>query len=91
MDNKRILIAFDSSDASFKAVHYAGLMLPEIPSIMVTLLFVERLPDEDFYDTKEAWCHECAKRIESYKQSLTKARKHLEQLGLAPEKIEENT
>ncbi len=89
MNNKRILIAFDSSDASFNAVDYAGQMLSTIPSIMVTLLFVERLPDEDFYNTKDEWCSECAERIKSYKKSLTKARQHLEQQGLKPESIEE--
>lgn len=89
MNNKRILIAFDSSDAAFKAIRYAGQMLPNTPSIMITLLFVERLPDEDFYNTKDEWCCECAERIKSYKQSLNKARRHLEQEGFPPEAIEE--
>lgn len=89
MDIKRILIAFDSSEASFKAVDYAGQMLSTIDSIFITLLFVERLPDEDFYETKDEWCTECSKRIASYKTSLANAAQHLVNKGFKNECIEQ--
>lgn len=89
MNNKRILIAFDSSEASFRAVAYAGEMLATVQDLSISLLFVERLPDRDFYHNEKAWRDECAKRVEATKHSIHAARKQLESFGIAEEAIDE--
>lgn len=95
MNNSKFLIAFDSSDASFRAVDYAGQMLPPLFAALpqagarLALLFVERLPDRDFFATEQAWQAECAKRVREHKAALSDARKRLEKAGVPSALIDE--
>ena len=74
MNIYNILVAFDSSKPSFEAVEYTSRMIRSIPDVLVTLLFIERLPDKDLFETDASWRAECLELTTDYKRTLNKAR-----------------
>ncbi|MEZ0574520.1 universal stress protein [Halodesulfovibrio aestuarii] len=74
MNIYNILVAFDSSKPSFEAVEYTARMIRSIPDVLVTLLFIERLPDKDLFESEALWREECAELVVEYKRKLAKAR-----------------
>ena len=90
MNNKRILIAFDSSEHAFRAVSYTGEMVADMPDVHITLLLVERLPDRDFFPDEAQWRAECRERVRTRKEALAQARAILETAGVKPEAITVN-
>ncbi|OBQ52614.1 universal stress protein [Halodesulfovibrio spirochaetisodalis] len=73
MNIYNILVAFDSSKPSFEAVEYTARMIRSIPDVLVTLLFIERLPDKDLFETEALWRTECLDLTTEYKRTLNKA------------------
>ena len=88
-NEKRILIAFDSSEGTFKAVDYTGEMVGLLADVAVTLLFVERLPDRDMFENESGWIAECTRLTELYGERLALARAKLVQHGIAATRISE--
>ena len=50
MDNRNILIAFDGSDSSFKAVEYAGAQFSGLADMLITLFYVVPQVPPQFWD-----------------------------------------
>ena len=55
MDPKKILIAVDSSENSARAVSYVARLVDKTTQFSVTVLYIERPPNRDFYATDEEW------------------------------------
>ncbi|SIO35004.1 universal stress protein [Halodesulfovibrio marinisediminis] len=89
MNIYNILVAFDSSQPSFEAVEYTAKMIRSIPDVLVTLLFVERLPDKDLFESEALWRAECAELVADYKRKLAKARSLLANNGIHENAINE--
>lgn len=55
MDPKKILIAVDASDNAERAVTYVGELLHGADNFQVTILYIERPPNRDFFPSDAAW------------------------------------
>lgn len=55
MTPKKILIAVDASDNSARAVDYVAQLLTESPKFDVTVLYIERPPNRDFFPSDDKW------------------------------------
>lgn len=55
MNPKKILIAVDASDNAARAVDYVAQLLADSPKFDVTVLYIERPPNRDFFPTDEEW------------------------------------
>lgn len=82
MNEKRILVAFDSSDNAFRAVDYVGGIVGGGEGFEVTLLHVERLPERDYYADEKSWKASCVKQEEDMREALTKGGRMLLEKGL---------
>lgn len=91
MDFKNILISVDASDNAVRAVDYAGAILGSAPGVRVTLLYIERAPNRDRFETEEAWLGQCRLDHERVFDFLTKARAALVAAGLKDAAITERT
>ncbi len=85
--SERILVAFDASENALRAVDYVAKMAAAGAGLQVELLYVERLPERDFFETEQAWKVACASQAEAVKQALAEARKRLTKAGLKPEAV----
>ena len=66
MEIKKILIAVDGSENSTRAVSYVGSVAGNCPGFLIKLLYIERLPDRDFFANEETWLEEgCLKSKQS--------------------------
>jgi nucleotide-binding universal stress UspA family protein len=91
MDPKNILIAVDASDNAVRAVDYAATMLGHTPGVRVTLLYVERAPGRDLFDTEEAWLSQCRLEHERVFGFLKDARARLAAAGIQQAAMAERT
>jgi nucleotide-binding universal stress UspA family protein len=91
MDFKNILIAVDASDNARRAVDYAGTILPGTGGVRVTLLYVERAPGRDLFETEEAWLGQCRLEHERVFDFLKQARARLMAAGLPEDAVTERT
>ncbi|MDR3641504.1 MAG: universal stress protein [Humidesulfovibrio sp.] len=91
MDFKNILIAVDASDNARRAVEYAATMLEGAKNMRVTLLYIERAPGRDLFDTEEAWLGQCKLEHERVFGFLKDARARLLAAGLPDAAIAERT
>lgn len=82
MNEKRILVAFDGSENALRAVDYVGKVLGPAPGFQVRLLYVERVPERDFFATEAAWKEACEAQAGSVRQALAKAEAALKAAGL---------
>ena len=82
MNEKRILVAFDGSDNALRAVDYVGKTLGPAPGFQVKLLYVERLPERDFFADEAAWKAACESQSIEVRRSLAKAEAVLKAAGL---------
>ena len=60
MNIYNFLVAFDSAQPSFDAVKYTASIVRSIPDALITLLFIERLPDKDLFETEKEWRAKCS-------------------------------
>ncbi|MCG8533011.1 MAG: universal stress protein [Desulfovibrionales bacterium] len=74
MNIYNFLVAFDSSAPSFEAVEYTASIVRSIPNALITLLFIERLPDKDTFATEREWRAKCTELTTHYKSTFYKAK-----------------
>ncbi|GAB6125712.1 universal stress protein [Humidesulfovibrio idahonensis] len=91
MDFKNILIAVDASDNARRAVDYAASILANASGVRVTLLYIERAPGRDLFETEEAWLGQCKLEHESVFDFLKEAHARLAAAGLPDSAITERT
>jgi len=91
MDFKNILIAVDASDNARRAVDYAASILANASGVRVTLLYIERAPGRDLFETEEAWLGQCKLEHERVFDFLKDARARLAAAGLPDNAITERT
>ncbi|HMM38519.1 MAG TPA: universal stress protein [Desulfovibrio sp.] len=82
MNEKNILVAFDGSENAQRAVDYVAKMAGGIPGAKVRLLYVERLPERDFFETEAAWKDACRVQADAARQALASAVERLKAAGL---------
>ena len=70
MQCKKILIAFDGSENSYRAVNYVGELVRNLEGVEITLLHVEMLPDRDMYPEEDSWKRVCREREEHSRDHL---------------------
>lgn len=70
MHCKKILVAFDGSENSYRAVNYVSEIARDLDGAEVMLLHVEMLPDRDMYPEEEAWKRVCKEREEHSRARL---------------------
>jgi nucleotide-binding universal stress UspA family protein len=85
MDPKRIVVAVDGSENSWRAVDYVAQVVGGVPDVWVCILFVERLPSRDLFATEEAWQTACRIQKERLDTFLEQCRRHMDQAGIAAE------
>ncbi len=91
MDFKNILISVDASENAVRAVDYAAQMLGGAPGVRVTLLYVERAPGRDLFDSEEAWLGQCRIEHDRVFDFLKAARARLTATGIPDGSIHERT
>lgn len=88
MNNAKVLIAVDASEASLRAVIYTGDLLGKFrPDCEVCLLYVESLPEVDMFPNEETWkenCHELRGKMQEF---LDKAKQALIERGIVASAI----
>ncbi len=82
MQCKKILVAFDGSENSYRAVNYVAQIAGNMEEFEVTLLHVEMLPDRDMYPEKESWKRVCKEREEHSRSHLAEGATILMAKGL---------
>lgn len=83
MDNKKLLIAFDGSENSLRAVEYVADVIDPGDGFSITLLHVERLPDRDMFPDEQAWIERRQAREREAREALELAWGKLTARGLA--------
>jgi nucleotide-binding universal stress UspA family protein len=91
MDAKNILISVDASDNAVRAVDYAATMLGGAPGVRITLLYIERAPGRDLFDSEAAWLGQCRLEHERVFDFLKHARARLTAAGVPDGAICERT
>lgn len=70
MHCKKILVAFDGSENSYRAVNYVAEIAGGMEGFAVTLVHVEMLPDRDMYPEEDSWKRMCREREEQSRAHL---------------------
>lgn len=89
MTLNKILVAFDGSENSFKAVEYVGDIVKHYPISRVLILYVERLPDKDLYPDDEIWVSQCRKNEVEMTEKLSLAKQSLIKQGACADVVTE--
>ncbi|WP_320175266.1 universal stress protein [Maridesulfovibrio sp.] len=87
MESMKMLVAFDGSENSFKAVEYIGNIARNCSGGEIVLLYVERLPDKDIFPDDAAWEKQCGENEQAMMVKLAEAEKKLVSMGVNPEEI----
>ncbi len=83
MNNAKVLIAVDATEASLRAVIYTGDLLGKFrPDCEVCLLYVENLPEADMFASEEEWKDKCHDLREKMQEFLTRAGQALMDRGI---------
>jgi len=85
MNTDNILIAFDGSENSLRAVAYTAAMAGAGPERRVTVAAIERPPDRDMFSDDAGWKEECARRVAAMRTALEEARERLVAAGMPGE------
>ncbi len=91
MDFKKVLISVDASANAGRAVDYAAAMLAGVTDVRVTLLYIERAPGRDRFESEEAWLGQCQLDHERVFDFLKEARGMLLAAGLPKDAVTERT
>ena len=91
MDFKNILISVDASDNAMRAVDYAAALLGGAPGVRVTLLYIERAPNRDRFETEADWLSQCRLDHERVFDFFSTARARLTAAGVPDAAIFERT
>ncbi|WP_462270748.1 universal stress protein [Desulfobacter sp.] len=87
MTLNKILVAFDGSENSFKAVEYVADIVAHYPISRVLILYVERLPDKDLYRDDETWVSQCKKNEVEMTEKLSLAKQTLIKQGASADVV----
>jgi len=87
MTLNKILVAFDGSENSFKAVEYVGNIMKHYPIDLILILYVERLPDKDLFRDDETWLSQCKKNEVEMTEKLSSAKENLIKQGVSTDVI----
>ncbi len=87
MTLNKILVAFDGSDNSFKAIEYIGNIAKHCPICGISILHVERLPDKDLFQDDDAWANQCKKNEIEMSNKMAEAKDILVEIGVAAEVV----
>lgn len=88
MDSKKILLAIDDSDSSWRALEYVGQMLNSFPGFQVTVTHVIDYPPDDYFENQKAREEFIAEKQAKTRDLLEKARDRLMAHGLDPARID---
>ncbi|MGE4535750.1 MAG: universal stress protein [Desulfovibrio sp.] len=88
MRDTKILIAFDGSDNSLRAVSYTAAMIGGGQKRLVTVAAIERPPDRDLFPDDPSWKAECARRVDAMRASLLDAKAMLVAVGIPDDWVE---
>ncbi len=89
MNNAKVLIAADASEASLRAVIYTGDLLGKFrPDCEVCLLYVESLPEADMFPDEEKWKENCHELRNTMQEFLSRAKQALIDRGISASAIE---
>ncbi|WP_428568617.1 MAG: universal stress protein [Solidesulfovibrio sp. DCME] len=88
MNIEKILIAFDGSENSHRAVAYTAAMTGPGPERRITVAAIERPPDRDLYPDDASWKAECARRVTHIRAALDAARDRLLTAGIPAARVE---
>lgn len=83
MNPKKILIAVDASDNAARAVDYVAQLLTDTATFDVTVLYIERPPNRDFFPSDEEWIKAGAAQEERIRTFLEESRQKLVAVGLS--------
>ncbi|MBA4358548.1 MAG: universal stress protein [Humidesulfovibrio sp.] len=89
MDFTNILISVDASDNALRAVDYASAILGNAQGVRVTLLYIERAPNRDLFETETAWLAQCKLDHDRVFDFLKTARARLLAAGLPDAAVSE--
>ncbi len=87
MTLNKILVAFDGSENSFKAVEYVGNIVKHCPICGVSILHVERLPDKDLFKNDEEWAIQCKNNENEMSIKMAEAKDILVKLGVTADVV----
>ncbi|WP_031485311.1 universal stress protein [Maridesulfovibrio frigidus] len=87
MTLNKILVAFDGSENSYKAIEYVGNIIKHCPICGVTILHVERLPDKDLFKDDDAWAIQCEKNEVDIGKKMSEAKDILVKIGVSGEVV----
>ena len=91
MDFKNVLISVDASDNALRAVDYVASILGCAQGVRVTLLYIERAPGRDLFETEELWLRQCKLEHTRVFDFLMTARARLVAAGLPDAAVVERT
>ncbi len=83
----KVLVAFDGSENSFKAVEYVGNIARNCSDCEIKILYVERLPDKDLFPDDELWKEQCKLNEHEILEKLKIARKNLVNMGVCKDEL----
>lgn len=87
MEKMKVLIAFDGSENSFKAVEYVGRVARNCSGYEINILYIERLADKDLFPDEESWRKQCEQNENEIMTKLGLARAKLADAGVPDDKI----
>ncbi|NCD26291.1 MAG: universal stress protein [Deltaproteobacteria bacterium] len=82
MNPKKILIAVDASDNAARAVDYVAQLLTDTTTFDVTVLYIERPPNRDFFPSDAEWIKAGVAQEEHIRAFLEESRQKLAATGL---------
>jgi nucleotide-binding universal stress UspA family protein len=84
---KKVLLAVDASDNSFRAVEYTGEIIGGAADFQIEIFYVERLPERDTYSDEDSWEEACLAQKDRVNDFLKEAEQTLVKKGVRPEVI----
>ncbi|WP_320007785.1 universal stress protein [Maridesulfovibrio sp.] len=87
MNTMKMLVAFDGSENSFKAVEYVGNIARNCSGGEIVVLYVERLPEKDMFPDDRSWENHCAENEKDLRRKLDQAEKKLISMGVNSQEV----
>ncbi len=87
MNFKKILVAVDASENSFRAVEYVGEIVGSSPGFEITLLMVFRPPSRDLFPDEAAYNARISEIKSNAEAFFKKAEKELEGKGVSSHSV----
>ncbi len=88
MNAKKMLLAVDASENATRAVDYVTRILNGSQGFEVTVLYIERPPNRDFFATEEEWLAASQSQEQKIREFMDEARATLLTSGLPADKVQ---